>query len=189
MKMQCLGLGLMLGTASFLGAGSAGAKEMAGWQVRGSGAGIVDGQSYNLFNTDQANYLRYGDRWGANYKWEATANNRMKISRKGGGTGPLKCGEVFALFIEKAWVIHERQEYGINLSSREAGPNESHYQWQFSCPAGQTVALNESLTLTSTVTKDALVGCERALGVNVCWANDTVTLRDRNYRKADAPRR
>jgi hypothetical protein len=188
MKKHLLGLGLALGVASFLAVGDASAKDMAGWKVQGSGSGIVDGQKYSLQNLGTGSFLGYQDRTGANFGWDGTANSGMKIARKSGGTSPLKCGEVFALFIEKEWMIYGKQTFGINLTSRTQLNNDDYYQWKFSCPEGQTVQLNQNVVLVNLKTNDSLVQCTRALGVNMCWADDVATVRGKNYRKADVPR-
>src|SRR5689334_14947566 len=112
---------MLVGGLALLGAivaKDASAKEMAGWIVQGSGTGIVDGQKYSLKRSDENSWLRYQSRTGANFGWEGSANSAMVIKRKGGGSGPLKCGEVFGLFIEKEWMIHDHQTFGINISSR-----------------------------------------------------------------------
>jgi hypothetical protein len=161
---------------------------MAGWIVEGSGTGIVEGQMYSLKNLDQGGYLAYQDRAGANFGWKSSANNAMKIKRKT-GSGPIKCGEVFALFIEKEWMIYDKQNFGINLSSRSQLAKDEWYQWKFTgCTDGAVIQLNQNVTLTNTVENDSLVGCKRTIGVNMCWANDVVTVRGKNYRKADVPR-
>jgi len=177
-----LGLGMALATRDAL------AKDMAGWVVEGSGTGIVEGQKYSIKNLDQGGYLRYQDRTGANFGWTGNANQAMQVKRKTAGSGPIKCGEVFALFIEKEWMIHDSQRFGINISSRTQLNKDEYYQWKFTgCKDGDVVPLHANVTLTNTVTNDSLVGCKRAIGVNMCWADDTATVRGKVYRKADVP--
>lgn len=170
-------------------AGDVSARDMDGWRIEGSGTGIVEGQKYSLYNLDQTAYLGFKDRTGANLGWDGTANNGFVVNRKGNGTGPIKCGEVFAFFVEKEWIIYEKQRFGINLSSRTKLANDAWYQWKFtSCKDGEVINLNQPVTLTNTVENDSLVGCKRATGVNLCWADDVATVRGKNYRKADIPR-
>lgn len=189
MRKQLLGLGLAFGVAALLGTSDASAVEMMGWRVQGSGAGIVEGQKYSFYNIDQGNYLGYQDRAGGNFGWDRAANNGMMVKRKDPGSGPIKCGEVVAIFIEKEWMIYGRQDYGINLTSRTKLDRDEYYQWKFSgCPSGQPVPMNGNITLTNTVANDSLVGCKRALGANICWAADVVSLRGKNYRRADVPK-
>lgn len=76
------------------------AKNMVGWKVKGSGSGIVEGKLYSLYNLDQKSHLGYQDRRGANLGWDSQPNSGMKIKRQS-GSGAIKCGENFALFIEK----------------------------------------------------------------------------------------
>lgn len=184
-----LAIGVMGLTATTQDAEAKDDKEIAGWRVEGSGTGIVDGQRYSIYNLDQKLYWGYKDRMGANMGWDGTPNNGMMIKRKSGGNAPLKCGEVFALFIEKEWVIYEKQSFGINISSRSKLTNDAWYQWKFTnCTDGETIQLNKSVTLTNTVENDCLVGCKRVAGWNGCWCDDTVSVRGKNYRRADAPR-
>ncbi|NOU29456.1 MAG: hypothetical protein HOO96_16250 [Polyangiaceae bacterium] len=188
MKKQLLGFGLALGVAGALGVSDADAKEreLAGWRVEGTGTGIVDGQKYSLFNLDQKGYAKMQDRAGLNLGWTPSANNAMAIKHK--GSGPLKCGEVFALFVEKEWLMYDKQRFGINLSSRTQLKDE-YYQWKFtSCTEGEVIQLNTPVTLTNTKENDCLVGAKRAIGVNVAWCDDTTTVRGKNYRSADVPR-
>lgn len=164
----------------------ASAKEMAGWIVKGSGSGIVEGQKYSLFNLDQKSHLGYKDRRGANLGWDTQPNSGMKIKRQS-GSGAIKCGETFALFIEKEWLIHEKQTTGINISTRTQLADD-RFQWKFTgCQTGQVIPLNQSVTLTNTVANDSVVGCKRIWGVNLCWADTVFSYDGKNYHKDAIP--
>lgn len=164
------------------------AKEMHGWRVEGSGTGIVEGQNYNLYNLDQKGYLGYQDRRGANLGWDKSPNRGMKLKRKSPGSGAIRCGEPFALFIEKEWIIYDKQTTGINLSSRTQLADD-RYQWKFTnCQANEVIQLNQPVTLTNTVENDSVVGCKRVWGVNLCWANTVISFRGSNYHKDVLPR-
>ena len=150
------------------------------WIIMGNGP-IIDGQSYSLYSEDQKGSLRYKDRQGVNLGWSSGGNGYMKIAREKDGDKPLKCGESFALFIEKEWVMYEKQTFGINLSTRTR--NNSYYQWTFDCSTGE-VPTNQPIVLKNKGT--AIVGCRRAVGVNLCWAGDVITLPAvGNVREAD----
>jgi hypothetical protein len=178
-----------LGLAGLTSTKDAEAKEMNGWRIEGSGSQLMENQKYSIFNLDQNAYWGYKDRAGANFGWDSAPNNGMMVKRKTAGSGPIKCGEIFAIFIEKEWVIREGQTTGISLSSRTKLAQDAWYQWKFTnCKDGDPVALNKEVTLTNTVEQDAIVGCKRVWGVNLCWADDVVTVRGKNYRRADAPR-
>lgn len=160
---------------------------MTGWIVKGNGGGIVEGKNYSLFNTDQKEYLRYQDRSGGNLGWSKNANNFMRVQRQTPSNQPIKCEEKFGLFIEKEWPMYETQTYGINLSTRTKLANSEWYQWKFqNCgSAGSPVNLNQPVSLVNTAANMTVVGCERLVGVNLCWTEDVVTFRGKNYRKAD----
>lgn len=150
------------------------------WIVRGDGP-IVDGKIFSLCSEDQGGCLRIKDRTGANIGWTQNPNNFMRIERASGGDQPLKCGENFALFIHKEFLIYEKQTFGINLSSRTK--NNGYYQWKFDCGSGE-VPTNQPLVLKNG--DNAIVGCRRTTGVNICWAGDVLTLPAiGNVREAD----
>lgn len=150
------------------------------WIVKGGGP-IIDGKTFSLQSADQGGYLRYKDRKGVNLGWTSGANNFMHIERASGGNQPLKCGEPFALFIEKEYIIYEKQLFGINLSSRTR--NNGYYQWKFECGSGE-VPTNQPLTLKNG--DSPIVGCRRVAGVNICWSEDVITLPGiGNVREAD----
>jgi hypothetical protein len=111
----------------------------------------------------------------------------MTVKRQNPSAAPLKCEEPIGLFIEKEWLMHEKQTFGINISTRTKLNNPDWYQWKFTnCGAsGSTVNLNQAVSLVNTKTGTAVVGCERLVGVNLCWAEDVVTFRGSNYRKED----
>ncbi|BAZ06608.1 hypothetical protein [Calothrix sp. NIES-3974] len=162
------------------------AKDMVGWKVMGNGSGIVEGQKYSLYNLDQKDYLGYKDRRGANLGWDSQPNSGMKIKRQS-GSGAIKCGEKFALFIEKEWVIYDQQTTGINLSTRTQLADD-RYQWKFSnCQSGEVIQLNKPVTLVNTVENDSVVGCKRVWGVNLCWADTVFTYDAQNYHKDAIP--
>ena len=178
-----LALGLSVGVAALLAVTDVAAREMTGWRVVGSGpAGIVEGQRYSLYNLDQRDYLRYRDRSGANLGWSSAANHAMRVKRQS-GTGPIKCGEVFALFIEKEWILYGKQTTGINLTSRTQQTDEA-FQWKFGgCQSGQVIGRDQAVTLVNIKGADSVVGCKRVWGVNLCWADTTVTVRGQNYHR------
>jgi hypothetical protein len=150
------------------------AGEVEGWKISGgSGSGIADGTGYNLYNIDQKNFLDGKDRWGANLGWTKNAPKNVEIRRKPGtGSGPLKCGELFAFKVDNEWVIYGKQNFGINLTSRKQ-LDDNAYQWKITkCSAGQPVAKDAAISLTNTKENDALVGCKRPAGVNLAWSND-----------------
>ena len=187
-KIQMIAVGCLTTTvlAGFLPVDRANARDMVGWMVQGNGSGIIDGQMYTLYNTDQRKSLAYEERRGANFGWK-NSNRGAKIQRMSGGSTPLKCGEKFALFIDQEWAIYGSQTRGINLTSRTKLNSNDYYQWKFSCPSGQVVPLNDRVTLVNLKANDSLVGCKRVFGVNMCWASDTVTVLGDNWRRADAP--
>ncbi len=160
---------------------------MKGWIIKGDGGNVSEDTRYSFFNTDQKNYLRYKDRTGANLGWSKNPNNFMTVKRQNPTAAPLKCEEPIGLFIEKEWLIYEKQTFGINISTRTKLNNPDWYQWKFTnCGAsGSTVNLNQAVSLVNTKTGTAVVGCERLAGVNLCWAEDVVTFRGSNYRKED----
>jgi hypothetical protein len=160
---------------------------MKGWIIKGEGNNLSEGKKYGFFNTDQKEYLRYQDRTGANLGWSKDLNDFMMVQRQTTSTEPIKCEETFGLFIEKEWLMYEKQRYGINLSTRTKLNDPSWYQWKFTnCGAsGSPVNLNQPVSLVNTVANSSVVGCKRALGVNLCWAEDVITFRGKNYRKED----
>jgi hypothetical protein len=183
MKKAVLFLGVI---ATVLSAESAFARDLPGWQVRGVGPSIVEGSTYSLYNTDQDRYLQEQDRDGANLGWEVAPNRAMKIKRQS-GVGPLRCGETFALFVEKEWVVYGAQTTGINLTTRTQLAAD-RYQWQFSgCVPGAIIGLNQSITLKNTVAKDSVVGCKRVWGINLCWTNTTFSWKGKNYHTGAIP--
>ena len=190
MKKQLVRFGLLAAVGLFgaLLTGEASARDVAGWKVEGSGSSIQEGAKYKLFNTDQSTRLVFDDRWGANWGWNGNASPNTVFKRKSGGSGPIKCGDVFAIVTDNRAVIYGKQDWGINLTDRTKLDKDEYYQWKFTgCTAGQPVSLNATVTLLNTVENDTLVGCKRAKGVNMCWSNDMVTVRGKNYRRADAP--
>jgi len=181
---------LVVAIAGGLAAQTASAKELAGWRVVGSGTGIVEGQMYSLFNLDQNAYLEYKDRAGVNLGWSSRPNDGVKVKRQSPGDGPIKCGEVFALFIQKEWLIHEKQPAGINMSSRTQLAKNDWYQWKFAnCNAGDVIPLDRPVTITNTVENDSVVGGKRLWGVNLCWANTVISFRGKNYHKDAVPKK
>lgn len=161
---------------------------MAGWIATGVGSGIYENVRYNLWNLNQRAFLRYQDRWGANLAWtNLNPNYYMKVKRLRPSTGPIKCGEPFALFIQKEWFIYGKQAYGVNLTSSAKLSSPSMYQWRFTkCGANGIADLrSEFLTLVNNVNNTSLVGCTRTFGVNLCWSNDVVQFKSKNYRYQD----
>jgi hypothetical protein len=152
----------------------------ADWIIKGSSP-ITDKQRYGLYSEDQQAYLRYKDRTGVNLAWSNDQSDLMQIERVSGGDQPLKCGEAFALFIDKEWIMAEKQTFGINLSSRTK--NKGYFQWKFECETGN-VPTDQPLTLSNN--GSVVVGCKRLVGVNLCWAGDVISVKGQNYRKADA---
>ncbi len=175
--------------ATALNCSSVFAEPMTGWIIKGNGGGIVEGKNYSLFNTDQREHLRYKDRTGANLGWSKDMNNFMQVKRQTPSNQPIKCEEKFGLFIEKEWPMYEKQNYGINLSTRTKLTNPEWYQWQFkNCGgSGTIVNLNRPIALVNTSANMTVVGCERLNGVNLCWTEDVVTFNGKNYRKSDVP--
>jgi hypothetical protein len=160
---------------------------MNGWKIEGSNGNLLEGQKYSLLNTDQKSYLRYQDRTGANLGWSGNPNNFMMVKREKSSTAPIKCEEPIGLFIEKEWLIHEEQTFGINISTRTKLNNSGWYQWKFTNCGGSenVVKLNQPISLVNTKTGATVVGCKRLVGVNLCWAEDIITFRGKNYRKED----
>lgn len=186
-----LGLVAAMGLLGAVVTTEADAKDMVGWRVEGSGANIVPGQGYSLYNLDRGGYLGWKDRTGANLELEGKANGGVVFKRKG-GDGPLKCGEVFALWVEKSHAHYGKQTFGINLTT-DKDMKDDWYQWKFTgCTAGQPISLNTPVTLTNMKEDDSVVGCYRKSGlantILLCWADDVATVRGKNYRKADVPR-
>ena len=181
-------LGLAVSAATLLGVTDVAAREMAGWRVVGAGpAGIHEGRKYSLYNLDQKSYLRYRDRRGANLGWSGSPNEAMRVRRRGGGAGPIKCGEVFALFIEREWIIYGEQTTGINLTSRTQ-LSDASFQWKFGgCLSGQVIQRDQPVTLVNIPAGDSVVGCRRVWGVNLCWADTTVTVGGQNFHKDALP--
>jgi hypothetical protein len=83
--------------------------------------------------------------------------------------------------------MYEKQTFGINISTRTKLNNPGWYQWKFTnCGGGESVVqLNRPISLVNTQTGATVVGCERMVGVNLCWAEDVITFRGKNYRKED----
>lgn len=177
----------MVAASALFVAGQAAARDVAGWKVEGTGSTIAADTKYKLYNLDQKTRMVFDDRWGANWGWNANAQPNAMFKRKS-GSGPIKCGETFALMVDNRAVVYAKQDWGINLSDRTKLDKDEYYQWKFSgCSAGQPVSLNANVTLLNTVENDTLVGCKRAKGVNMCWANDMKSVAGKNYRRADAP--
>jgi hypothetical protein len=169
-----VGLGVCAWLATMGASTTASAGEAEGWKITGGpDGGIVDGSGYNLFNINEKSFLDGKDRWGANLGWNKSEQKNVEIRRKpGSGSGPLKCGELFAFKVDKEWVIYGKQNIGINLTSRSKF-DDSAYQWKITkCTAGQPVPKDAPISLTNTKENDALVGCKRPAGVNLAWAND-----------------
>lgn len=143
----------------------------ADWIIKGEGP-IVDGKVFSLCSEDQGGCLRIKDRTGANLGWTSGENDFMRIERSSGGDQPLKCGERFALFIEKEYLIDEVQNFGINLSSRTK--NKGYYQWIFECGGGE-VPTNQPVALKNN-NHSPIVGCRRVNGVNLCFSGDVRTV-------------
>ncbi len=150
------------------------AGEAEGWIISGGqGAAVTEGTGINFYNMDQKGYLDYKDRWGANLGWTKGPTGNIEIKRKpGAGTGPLKCGELFAFKVDNEWIIYGKQNFGINLTSRTKLDDNS-YQWKITkCAAGQAVQKGAPVSLTNTKGNDAVVGCKRPAGVNLAWSDD-----------------
>jgi hypothetical protein len=160
---------------------------MNGWKIEGGDSNLLEGKKYSFFNTDQKSYLRYKDRTGANLGWSGNPNNFMMVKRENSSAAPIKCEEPIGLFIEKEWLMYEKQTFGINISTRTKLNNPGWYQWKFTnCGGGESVVkLNRPISLVNTQTGATVVGCERMVGVNLCWAEDVITFRGKNYRKED----
>lgn len=153
----------------------------ADWIVKGEGS-IIDGKRFSLCSEDQGGCLRIKERPGANIGWTSGENDFMRIERSSGGDQPLKCGENFAIFIEKEYLIDEVQNFGINLSSRTK--NKGYYQWTFDCGDGE-VPTNQVIALRNN-NHSPIVGCKRVNGVNLCFSGDVRTLPSvGNVRTAD----
>lgn len=182
-----IGAVALVGLGVAIVAGEASARELSGWKIEGSGASAQVDTKYKLYNLDQGTRVVFDDRVGANWGWNAGTAPNVELKRKG-GSGPLKCGETFALMINGRAMIYAKQDWGINLSDRTKLDKDEYYQWKFSCAAGQPVPLNGAVTLVNNVEKDSLVGCKRTAGVNLCWADDITSIRGKNYRTADAKR-
>ncbi len=177
-----LGLGIATVCALALSNSEAGARDMTGWIFSGGpGGGISEGSGYSMYNTDQKSFLDDKDRWGANLGWASSPQKNVQLKKKTGG-GPIKCGELFAIKVDKEWMMYDKQDFGINLSTRTAYKDD-WAQWKFSCAAGQPVPLNQPVTLVNTVANDSLVGCKRVKGVNLCWASDVESRAGINIRK------
>ena len=160
------------------------AKDLVGWVVSGGSTGIVEGQPYSLWNLDQRYYVQNEERWGVNLGWNVAANNFMKIKRQIPGSGPIRCGEIFALWIERTYYFYGHQTYGLNLTSDYQNPKP---EWKFtSCVPGEVVQLGQKVGLTNVVGNDSVVGCKRITGVNLCWGADVYLYNGQYYRKADA---
>lgn len=187
--------GCLFSAINLFSAGPSEAKEMIGWEVRSAaasgtanGAPLYEARTYSFYNRDQKLYLGYQDRAGANLGWDAARNNGFVIKRKQPNSGPLRCGEIFAISIEGAWVTYESQTTGINLTThkRPVGyvDSDAWYQWTVSyCRSGQVIFADSPISITNTVARDAFVGCKRLWGVNLCWADTTVTVMNLNYHK------
>ncbi len=178
-----LGLGITTVCALALSNSEADARDMSGWKFSGgSGSTISAGSGYNMYNTDQRLYLDDKDRAGANLGWSSSPQKNVELKKKT-GSGPITCGELFAIKVDKEFVMYDKQTVGINLSTRTTYSDE-WAQWKFSsCTAGQPVPLNQSVTLVNTRAVDSLVGCKRAAGVNLCWAGDVLSAGGKNIRK------
>ena len=146
------------------------------WIIKGTGSNIYEGRRYDMLSVDQNAYLKYQDRTGANFGWSNYLGGYMQIKRQYPSSAPLKCGETFALFVDKEWAIYEKQTYGINLSSRTRLTDPRWYQWRFAnCGGyGTPISLNQRVTLVNNVANDAVVGCKRVAGVNLCWGKTVV---------------
>jgi hypothetical protein len=159
---------------------------MNGWKIEGSDSNLLEGKKYSLLNTDQKSYLRYKDRTGANLGWSDSPNNFMMVKRENTSAAPIKCEEQIGLFVEKEWLMYEKQTFGINISTRTKLNNPAWYQWKFTnCGGDGVVKLNQPISLVNTKTGATVVGCKRLIGVNLCWGEDVITFRGKNYRKAD----
>ncbi len=167
-----LGLGIATVCALALSNSEAGAKDMNGWIFSGgSGDAVSEGAGHNMYNTDQKAFVDGKNRWGVNLGWASSPQKNVALKKKSGG-GPILCGELFAIKVDKEWLMYYRQNVGINLSTRTAHKDE-WAQWKFAgCTAGQAIPKNQPVTLVNTVANDSLVGCKRAAGVNLCWAGD-----------------
>lgn len=182
-KHAVRGVALGLGFLAVLGASAAEAKDVVGWKVVGAGSTVTEGASYSLYNLDQKAYSVHDDRTGLNWGWSSQAKGNIVFRRKAGGGGPLKCGETFALYDGKEFLMKDSQNCGIGLSTRTK-VNDAYYQWKFACAAGQSVPTNQPLTLVNTVANDSVVGAKRACGVNLCWGGDAQAVGGKNYCKA-----
>jgi len=181
-KNKVRAVAVVLGVLGVVGATAAEAKDVAGWKVVGSGAKVIEGANYSLYNLDQKGFAVHKDRAGLNWGWVKDAPNNVVFRRKNGGGGPLKCGETFALYDGKEYLMKDSQNCGIGLSSRTK-ISDAYYQWKFACAAGQDVPTNQSVALVNTVANDSVVGAKRMCGVNLCWGNDAYGV-GQNYCKA-----
>jgi hypothetical protein len=184
---------IVLATTMFCGPSLADSS-MKGWMlIAPNGSNVLEGSRFSLYNTDQAAFLRYKNRTGANLGWSKNPNDFMKFRRESpsagssGGAEPLKCEETIALYAEKEWLIYEKQTFGINISTRSKIKQNESFQWKFTnCGAsGSTINLNQPISLVNIRTGTAVVGCERTVGVNLCWAEDVATHSGKNYRIED----
>lgn len=84
---------------------------------------------------------------------------------------------------------YQDQTAGINLSTRTRLADPAWYQWKFTgCQEGAVIELNQPVTLTNTVGNDSVVGCRRAWGINLCWANTVKTAFGKNFHKDVRPK-
>jgi hypothetical protein len=184
-KLFSVGAALVLAMTTFYNAALAG-DPINGWSIKGDGSTLLEGKRYSFLNTDQKSYLRYQDRTGANLGWSANPNNFMMVKRENSSAAPIKCEEPIGLFIEKEWLMYEKQTFGINISTRTKLNNPAWYQWKFTnCDGNGVVNLDRPISLVNTKTGATVLGCKRLVGVNLCWAEDVITFRGKNYRKAD----
>lgn len=194
-KSAIIGLGIAaIGAAVFSAPNaSADVKQVRGWVLLSAGA-QTSGKGFALKNTDSGSCLNSKGRVGVDLGWQDCSGNTDAAFVKQGG-GAIHCGDVVALRIDGRHYYHAHQTFGINLTDTRNASDSKIYQWKIVCDGTGPVPLNTPVGLFNTSENDYLVGGTRAVGVNLIWNKDGITVPDRapryagkNFRRADVPK-
>jgi len=137
---------------------------------------VVPGQafSYDLVNMTVSEALVYQRRdWGINLGFgDPAASSNIRFQRKGGGTAPLKFGEVVAIGVRGGrWLYYQVRDWGVNLGWSDV----PKFEWRLDDPenrGARAVPVLGLVGLYNVVQKDQLMYERRDWGVNLKWFKD-----------------
>ena len=160
-------------TCTLLGTGATAAaaeRSEKDWQFRGTAGDLKSGTGYTMYNVNNKEAVRYGERtWGINLVWDKKPNhNNIKLVKQGGGA--IKYGDKVAIHVEKGgYIKYQKRDYGVNLVWSKTPV------YEFVITGGQkgtAVKTNATVGVYNMVEKDFLINAERPVGINLRWYKD-----------------